>query len=114
MKGAIAMDRPYLFLNGAWTIIKGGMAITADCELGRCVALFSDDDLARTYIEHVGIEGGIAAPIENAGMVVDFLKSQQQLGVTHVSLDSDPKREMSFVAPIEKVIADVKRQLADG
>ncbi|HEX8158763.1 MAG TPA: hypothetical protein VF526_15365 [Solirubrobacteraceae bacterium] len=104
--------REFLFPKGdAWLLADSEEIGVAD--LGDdCLALllFSDEDLATTYVEKSGLAGKAAKAVVVDRQFLADLRRLQGAGVTHVVIDQTVGRSAP-TASITKVIEDAERQV---
>jgi hypothetical protein len=107
--------RQFLFVDGrAWVIMREqARVLLLETDEGKSVPLFSDDDLAKTYIEARGECGWRVKVLDGAEQVLKFLTALQEHGVVYVALDPKWGQEQSVMTKIEVVIEEVRRGLAD-
>jgi hypothetical protein len=80
-----------------------------ETEDGKAVSLFSDEDLARTYIEVGGLEGYKPTVLDGVEKAVSFLTALQNRGVTYVALDPKYGQGLRVMQRIEKAIEDARK-----
>ncbi len=118
------MSRKFHFPSGAWVVAENdyielrrgkpiltdySKAVTRASNHGKAVPLFSDDDLAKRFIEAADESGFAAATFLNKIQLVKFLKEQRDLGTAQVALDPTFGHRFVVTTPIEKAIKDVRR-----
>jgi hypothetical protein len=108
--------REFSFPDGrAWVLVRPlpgdkTQILLLVTEKGKAAPLFTDVDLARTYIEASSDRGFVAMALERAEQVNYFTTTREKLSVSLVALDPKYGREAEFVARIEEVIEFVRKQ----
>ena len=88
-----------------WIIDKDGFIVSASIDkYGRCLLLFTDEDLATTAIEEFDLAGGRPQRIEDDDTLKLVLTSVRDGGDEYAGIDVSVKRSLGIFEKIDALL----------